>query len=133
MTVSRRMIILLGLFAITAAATVRTGAVAGPERHLRLLKSEPAEGATLEAAPESIQLWFSEAPEVKVMTIRLKDPAGQSRKLEGITVDERDPRHVVVAVGSMAVSGAYSFEWRTMSDDGHVVNGEVAFRLKAEQ
>lgn len=124
----RRILALVGIIVITAAFVTRDRAPAG-ERHLRLLKSEPAADATLDAPPGSVELWFSEAPEVKVTTIRLT-AAGTTHKLEKVVADPEDGKHIVATVDSTGAAGAWVVSWRTMSKDGHVVNGEIAFRVR---
>lgn len=115
--------------ALVAAVLVGGYAVAG-ELHLRLLKSEPANEAVLSTVPPTIELWFSEQPEVKVTTIQLRKPSGETTRLEKVEADAEDATHIIASVDSIAISGAYSVAWRTMSKDGHVVNGEIAFEVK---
>jgi methionine-rich copper-binding protein CopC len=128
MSTYRRLMVSTGL-AVVAAILMGGYAVAG-ERHLRLLKSEPANEAVIDAAPAAIELWFSEPPEVKVTTIHLRQPSGQTTRLEKVAADAEDATHIIAPVDSVTAAGAYSITWRTMSKDGHVVNGEIGFEVK---
>src|SRR5829696_7527595 len=42
--------------------------------HLHLVKSAPAANATVGAAPASIRLWFSQAPELKLTSVKVTGP-----------------------------------------------------------
>jgi len=103
----------------------------GPDaRHLHLLRSEPAADTVVNAMPTAVNLWFSEPPEVKVTTVKLTMPGGETVALARVTADEEDASHVVAAVEAGAGPGAYKVEWRTMSRDGHVVNGDLSFHVQ---
>jgi methionine-rich copper-binding protein CopC len=117
---------------IAAAAFVPAESEATAERHLRLLKSEPAAEAMLDAAPKAIHLWFSEAPEARVTTVRVTAPGSEPRKIENVSVDSEDATHIIAEADSLAGPGAYTIAWRTMSRDGHVVSGEVAFEVRPQ-
>ena len=96
-------------------------------RHL--VKSVPAANATVAAAPDSIRLWFSQPPELKVTSVKVTGPGTAAVSLAPLA--ERDSSLVVAAVkGKMAV-GAYTVAWRTMAKDGHVARGTFAFRIGA--
>src|SRR5689334_23402006 len=49
--------------------------------HARVTRSDPAANARLDVAPTAIRLWFSEAPEVKLSSITLKDSSGATMRL----------------------------------------------------
>ena len=97
--------------------------------HLHLVKSAPAANASVAAAPDSIRLWFSQAPELKLTTVKVTGPGSATIALAPLA--KGDSALVVAAVkGRMAV-GAYTVAWRTMSKDGHVVRGTFAFKVGA--
>jgi methionine-rich copper-binding protein CopC len=97
--------------------------------HLHLVKSAPAANASVAAAPDSIRLWFSQPPELKLTTVKVTGPGSATIALAPLT--KGDSALVVAAVkGRMAV-GAYTVVWRTMSKDGHVVRGTFAFKVGA--
>lgn len=130
MNAFRRSSVLFLLLAASAAFVSTARAVSG-ERHLHLLKSTPADGSTLDVPPAAIDLWFSEAPEVKVTTVQLAGATGKVIKLEDVTADAEDDTHVIAAVDSAVTAGAWKVTWRTMSDDGHVVNGAIEFTVRS--
>src|SRR4029450_12489145 len=76
--------------------------------HLHLLKSSPPANATVSAAPDSIRLWFSQTPELKVTTVKVTGPGSAEVALAPL---RGDSTLVLAPVkGKMAV-GAYTVVW----------------------
>jgi methionine-rich copper-binding protein CopC len=114
--------------------------------HLKLLRSDPAEGAVLTAAPQTVRLWFSQRAEAAVTRVRLVGPRGEIAlgaaqrapappeaevpRMPTRPGREPEPPLVVPVRGAMP-AGTYTVEWRTMAGDGHPVSGRVSFRLAA--
>jgi methionine-rich copper-binding protein CopC len=113
----------LAAIAITAGGV---GAWTAPF-HLHLLKSTPAANATVTAAPDSIQLWFSQKPELGVTSVKVTGPANATVALAPLA--SRDSSEVVAAVKGGMKPGAYTVTWRTMAKDGHVARGSFAFTI----
>jgi hypothetical protein len=105
-------------------------AAAPAPRHLALVKAEPAASATITASPSVIRLFFTEAPQVKVTTVRLLDASDKERPLEA-PYAEPDPKVVATALKAPIQPGAYKVLWRAMAKDGHVVSGNFTFTLSA--
>ena len=97
--------------------------------HLHLLKSAPAANATVSAAPDSIRLWFSQAPELAVTTVKVTGPGNAVIALAPLA--KRDSALVIAPVKGPMAAGAYSVVWRTMAKDGHVARGTFAFKIGA--
>ncbi|HET9010456.1 MAG TPA: copper resistance CopC family protein [Gemmatimonadaceae bacterium] len=120
---ARRLSALADLAAIVASLTAwRT-----PFFHLHLLKSVPEANATVPAAPDSIRLWFSQVPELKLTTIKVTGPGNAAVPLTPLA--SRDSTALVVGVKAKMSSGAYTVRWRTMARDGHVAGGSFAFTV----
>ena len=115
----------LAAIAITALGA---GAWAAPF-HLHLLKSTPAANATVTAAPDSIQLWFSQKPEIGVTSVKITGPGNAAVALAPLA--SRDSAEVVAPVKGGMKAGAYTVTWRTMAKDGHVARGTFAFTVGA--
>ena len=97
--------------------------------HAKLVKSDPPNRATLNAAPNQIQLWFNEEIEGSFASITLLDANGKS-----VTDDNPEPvpddlKTVVLPLPEMA-PGRYTVNFRVMSTDGHVVESDYSFTLK---
>jgi copper resistance protein C len=97
--------------------------------HLHLVKSTPAANASVSTAPDSIRLWFSQAPELKLTTVKMTGPSSTAIALTPLS--KGDSALVVAGVKGKMAAGAYSVTWRTMSKDGHVVRGTFAFKVAA--
>ena len=97
--------------------------------HLHLLKSTPGANATIAAAPDSIRLWFSQAPELKLTTVQVTGPGNAAVPLTALA--SRDAAGVVAGVKGTMPSGAYVVTWRTMARDGHIARGSFTFAIAA--
>lgn len=115
--------------ALSAVAVLLTPALLFA--HARLVKSVPAGNASLDAAPTSIALWFSEKPELRFTSVQLLDSAGASIPLGAPTSVEENG--VSLAVTRSLASGAYRVVWRTAASDGHPTTGKFSFRVAVAQ
>ncbi len=97
--------------------------------HNHLVRSTPAAGEKLAAAPAEIRLWFAEKPEVAFSSVTLmKSDSTRIATIRAVATDD-----------SMAVSaplstttlppGEYLVGWRTASADGHAVRGTFGFSI----
>jgi methionine-rich copper-binding protein CopC len=96
--------------------------------HLHLLKSAPAADTTVSAAPESIRLWFSQAPELKVTTVKVTGPNSATVALAPLTGGDSAVVVVAAVKGKMA-PGTYTVSWRTIANDGHIARGTFGFTV----
>ncbi|HEY3111623.1 MAG TPA: copper resistance CopC family protein, partial [Chloroflexota bacterium] len=119
---------------ILLAALLALAATAGrAEAHANLVRSQPAAGAVLEAAPGELRLWFSEQPEVGYSEVRLFDRSGQPVGRLGAARAGAEPGLLVVPLEAPP-PGVYTVAWRALSAvDGHVTAGAFAFALGADQ
>jgi methionine-rich copper-binding protein CopC len=99
--------------------------------HLALARSAPAADEMV-ASPREIRLWFTQAPQKGITTIRLANAAGKSVALGSIGTDPADAKVAMAAVQGMLSPGRYLVTWRTMAVDSHVVGGEFPFTVRAE-
>src|SRR5919109_1701925 len=101
--------------------------------HGTLRKSEPANGATLRAAPRVIRLTFNEAPQLAFTRVELFGPDSQRVALSPLRIAAPDSARAVVAdiVGPLR-AGQYRIQWQITSVDGHPVRGTIAFQIAAD-
>lgn len=120
--VSRYIIALvLALFAATAPAVPALA-------HAELKSSNPASGATLDAAPKQIELVFSDVvslPDGETVTVT--GPDGAKWPISQAHAVDRTITAVVDAAA--AKPGAHTLAWRALSEDGDVVSGTFTFTL----
>lgn len=94
-----------------------------------LVRSSPAAGAQLPAAPSVIDLWFSEPLEARFSTFELLASSGESLPVDGIAVDPLDPYHLSGLPRSLG-PGLYTVSYRNVSQsDGHEWSGSFAFTV----
>lgn len=103
------------------------GSIALVHAHAKLEKSEPAANTTVSTAPTSIQMWFNEAPDLKVTKV---DLAGVAGKIELGPAHSMGKNNVMAPIVGKMTDGKYTVNWQTAGDDGHVEKGTFAFTLK---
>jgi methionine-rich copper-binding protein CopC len=97
--------------------------------HTRLLRAQPAADTTISSPPAAIRLWFSEAPEVRVGSIRLTGPDGRPVSLGPVHREQSRGAPLAADVRGRMAPGRYAVTWRTMSHDGHAIHGTIRFTL----
>ncbi|MFN8590983.1 MAG: copper resistance protein CopC [Thermomicrobiales bacterium] len=98
--------------------------------HATLVRSEPAAGATLSAAPETIRLWFSEPLEHTFTRAELLDSSGSPVAGVVTTIPPDHSRELVLALPGTLPPGQYTVAWRTLSAaDGHTLQGYFGFGI----
>ena len=97
--------------------------------HVKLESAIPAINASVASQPKNITLNFGE--EVMLMNVKLLDAQRKDIPLNyKITHDMK--KSFEVAVPKLK-KGKYTVVWTTMGADGHNMNGEYNFTLKAAQ
>ncbi len=119
--------LLSALFAALLALTL----VGVASAHADLVSSDPADGATLDAAPEKITLVFSEELKADGNLITVTDAAGKQVDAGDTTLDLSDAKRVTLTVSlqSGLGDGAYTIAWKNASTDGHSEEGSLAFTV----
>jgi methionine-rich copper-binding protein CopC len=97
--------------------------------HAYLVKSVPAQRATLYRAPSKIQLWFNERLEPRYSSLALSDAGGKSVEISNVEVSTEDPRQLSALLKPLP-AGRYVVKYRVLSVDGHVVQDQFSFTVK---
>lgn len=97
-------------------------------RHNRLVKAEPGVDTTVARSPGQIRLWFKEAPELAVSSIRLADAAAKPIAT-GVVKATDDKMSIAVTVSAPLPPGKYTVTWKTAGADGHVIRGSFGFTV----
>jgi methionine-rich copper-binding protein CopC len=97
--------------------------------HASLVKSSPANAASLTKAPTEIRAWFSEELAVKGSTLRLYDSHQKLMASGGI--DPAVAKHDVMRLAMPHLAnGAYVVKWHAISaDDNEPTNGSFKFSI----
>lgn len=113
----------LGFFATTALFA------AGPVwAHAKLVASNPANSAVVQAAPKSISLTFNEKLVPAFSKLDLTMPEhGMKMPLKTSLSD--DGRTLTGVPQQALPKGSYKIVWSAATADGHKMSGEVAFRI----
>lgn len=94
--------------------------------HDRLVGSDPADASVLEQAPASVVLTFN-ADQLPVgAAVVVRDAAGADRTDGDPVVDGPT---VTQALQPGLPAGAYTVQWRSVSGDGHPIEGSFGFEV----
>ena len=102
--------------------------VAHGHAHAFVDHAEPPVGGKVKQIPHVVRIWFTESIQPALSVIKVFDPARKQ-------VDKKDTRSDVKEKALLQVSlpslgpGRYKVRWRVTSVDGHVTNGDFAFRV----
>ena len=110
--------------AAAAAVALLLGPVGSASAHDALVGSTPAADGTVDTAPASVSLEFSDAPQslgTEVVGHRARRNGGLRRGAG----DRGLHRHP--AAGRGLPAGTYTVDWRVTSADGHPLTGSFAF------
>ncbi len=109
------------------ALVALTGTLAYAAVHTRLESSVPAADEVLSAPPERFELRFSGPVNDALSVVVLTYPSGDSVSLD-VSSPEADAK-VLIADTPPLEQGEHLVRWRTVSADGHLVDGEFRFTL----
>lgn len=106
----------LGVFAPAASA------------HAAVVRSQPADGANVAAAPDRVVLWFNEEIAPTFSSARLVDEQGLSVAGSRVLVGS-DPQVLELQLPALE-PGSYGVLWQVLAQgDGHTTNGVEVFRV----
>src|SRR5882672_4336459 len=97
------------VLALSALGLVLSPARASAHAHLK--RSEPAAGSKVKSSPQLLRFWFSEAPELAMTRISLKDSNGKEFSLGQPESDRGDPLAVSIRVSQPLPAGRYTVAW----------------------
>lgn len=98
--------------------------------HNSLVSSDPADGATLVAAPTQITWVFDNPVPLETLTVTLIDPTGARSEITGSTHGPNGDTEVVTPLPAIG-PGPISLRWRLVSSDGHAITGRVDVTVAA--
>lgn len=110
------------VLALLAVALLQASASA----HAMLLGADPADGAELDAAPETVTLTFNEPVTADAQSLRLFDTDGD--RVDDGPLDT-DATEISIAVPADLPDGAYVVAYRVVSADAHPIAGTLTFTV----
>ena len=113
--------------ALIIAATALALFPAKADAHSNLAEAYPPPNSTLESAPDTVSITFTEPIEKALSEIRVLDRSGRRVDAGGGAALSKDALTLSVALGALA-NGAYTVAWRNVSAvDGHSARGAFVF------
>jgi putative copper export protein/methionine-rich copper-binding protein CopC len=95
--------------------------------HGALDSSAPRAGTSSQTAPREVRLHFTEAPDVRLSSIRVYDAGGREVTTGRATVPAGDRSSLAAPLGALD-HGTYTVSWRAVSAvDGHLAAGSYTF------
>lgn len=116
----RARVALVVLLAFSALALQASPASA----HSGMTGSDPADGSTVDVAPDRIVLSFNEAPQTLGSEIVVLGPDGSVVSQGVTTIADVD---VTQTLATSRPAGTYVIQWRVTSADGHPLSGQLVF------
>ena len=113
--------------AVLAGVALMLGA-APAIAHTRLESSNPADGASVSAAPGQVTLAFNQEMKADFSTITVIGPDGATWQTGLVSSGGKSVSTQVRPLGPV---GRYDIGYRVLSEDGHPVTGKLAFTLTA--
>ncbi len=98
--------------------------------HAVLVRSQPGARAAVARAPERVQLWFNERLEPAYSRVSVWNGAAQRVDAGDSRVTEAEPTELSVSVPPLP-AGSYTVKYRVLSVDGHLVESEFVFSVRA--
>ena len=95
--------------------------------HTELKSSNPAAGVTLDAAPATVELTFTQPVQAEFAQVAVLDAAQAHFESGAASVAGEVVSQAVTALPA----GAYTVSWRVVAADGHPVTGTYAFSIAA--
>ncbi len=115
------------LSAVLLALAVLLGTGGAADAHDELTGSNPAEGATVEVLPPTLELDFSNVPSGIGAQVQVLDEAGTDWADGPVSIVDRAASQ---PLRPGAPAGAYTVNWRVVSSDSHPIEGTFAFRTQ---
>ncbi|WP_029591852.1 CopC domain-containing protein YobA [Franconibacter pulveris] len=98
--------------------------------HAHLKAQTPAADSTVERAPQSLSLRFSEGIEPAFSGVKITGPEGKAVSTGKVARDANDERLLVVPLTQTLAPGDYQVEWHVVSVDSHKTKGQYRFTVK---
>ena len=99
--------------------------------HLKLKRSFPAKDTLLTSSPDAVRLWLTERSELPATKITVTTDAKAPVATDKVTRAAGADAPIEAKFSTPLAAGRYTVTWKTMSKDGHVVNGTFGFTVKS--
>ena len=114
---------------VALAAASACFSTAPAAAHAFLDHADPRVGSTVHASPHGVRLWFTEPLEPAFSRVHVVDASGKAVDAGDAHVDASDATVLSVSVPALG-PGTYRVQWRGVSVDTHVTEGDFTFDLE---
>jgi methionine-rich copper-binding protein CopC len=121
----------LVLFVVAAFSVI--AAAVRVEAHAFLIRAEPRVGSKVNKAPSEVRVWFSEAVQAGVSSIKVFDVKGRQVDRNDTHLFRANRSVLCVSLIPALTPGPYKVAWRATSADTHVTNGDFRFQVLGTQ
>ncbi|TCP54707.1 copper transport protein [Tumebacillus sp. BK434] len=97
--------------------------------HATLVQSTPVEGAVLKQNPGTVKLLFSETLSPELIELNLYNWEAERIELPPPQLTKGNAAETYAELPSDLEPGSYRLRWSIISEDGHLINGELSFAL----
>ncbi len=118
------------IFSALVVSSTCLGLAATASAHASLVKPDPANGASLHAAPPIVTLSFSEGLEPAFSHVTLANGSGGAVPLREQKVAGDDGSLLTAVPLAPLSAGAYEARWDVLSKDGHKTSGAIRFTVE---
>jgi copper transport protein len=115
-----------GAASALALAALLLLAPASALAHAKLLRSQPRAGATLDAPPKLVELWFTDELSPGFSTIEVTASGGG--RVDRGAVTHPEGKKAQVELGELP-AGSYNVVWKVVSADQHTIRGRFTFKV----
>lgn len=107
--------------------------LAGPAlAHSPVNSSNPADGASLQAVPETLTLMLAEPGRFMKVEVTHTTVDGSASHMMELEIPSRDMTDRMEFSGPDMGAGSYHVEWRVLGEDGHGMDGTVTYTVTPE-
>jgi methionine-rich copper-binding protein CopC len=114
------------LLARLAAAALAATLAQPAGAHSYLDRAQPVPGSVVRESPRELTLWFTQRIEPAFSEVRVLDAAGERVDAGAPRFDGAEGKVLRVGLPTLA-PGTYRVQWRILSVDTHVSEGEFTF------
>lgn len=115
------------LLAAACGAFLAAAHATAVHAHAALTATDPEDGSTVDIAPESVSATFSEILDGPSTEIAVTDPSGETIDVPAAAFED----DTFTQPMRYTEPGEYTVAYRVISEDGHRVDGAVAFTVES--
>lgn len=121
------------LLILAAVFAALIGSPAFVSAHVEVVSSDPANGARLERAPDTITLKFNDELASEGAKLTVTDAWGRvvDRGNGAVDLSDIERKTMIVSLKDGLGAGDYTIAWSVLGDDGHEIAGTLAFTVNA--